>query len=160
MATTILIALFPVVQYLITGVLFGVALPIAYLFAFLVKWGIDALRGKQLEKAKILGQAAILVAGILLVHTLATMNNRKACNGVAPVLAAVQQYKADNHKYPADIKDLIPKYLPHRPMAKYVAVNSGYFIRNGKLGYVNEPTTMIQEFDLETGSESYRSITE
>jgi len=159
MAATVLIALFPVVQYLITGVLFGAVLPIAYLLGVLLKWGIDALRSKQSDKAKILARVAILVSGILLVHMLALTNNRKARNGVAPVLAAAQQYKADNNVYPADIKDLVPKYLPHRPMAKYVAVNSGYFIRDGKLGYVNEPTTMIEEFDLETGARNYRSIT-
>jgi hypothetical protein len=159
MTAIVLIALFPVVEYLITGVLFGAVLPIAYLFGVLLKWGIDALRGKQSDKAKILGRVAILVSGILLVHVLAFTNNRKAKNGAAPVLAAAQQYKVDNNMYPADIKDLVPKYLPHRPVAKYVAVNSGYFIRNGKLGHVSEPTTTIEEFDLETGAGNYRSIT-
>ena len=160
MLTSIIIALFPVLQYLVTGIIFGVALPIVYLFVIAARWGVNKFKGTQQSNMLAVGQAIILVAGIMLVHVLVTGNDRKARNGVAPVLAAVQQYKADNHKLPAAITDLVPKYLAHRPMAKYVAVNSGYFIHNGKLAYINEPTTLIQEFDLETGSESYRTITE
>lgn len=159
MITSILIALFPSVQYLVTGIIFGAALPIVYLFVMAARWGVNKLRGKQ-ESVLTVGQVVVLAAGILLVHVLAVSDNRKARNGAPPVLAAVQQYKADNHKLPAAITDLVPKYLPHRPMAKYVAVNSGYFIHNGKLDYVAEPTTMIAEFDLETGGESRRAITE
>jgi len=158
MITSMLIALFPAVQYLVTGIIFGAALPIAYLFAIAASWGVNKFR-RQGGKFPV-GQVIVLVAGIMLVHVLAAGDNRKARNGAAPVLAAVQQYKADNHKFPAAITDLVPKYLARRPMAKYVAVNSGYFIHNGKLDYVAEPTTMIAEFDLETGGESHRAITE
>lgn len=160
MISTIIIALFPAVQYLVTGVLFGVVLPIAYLLGVLVKWGVDALRGKKRDTARILVRTAVLASGILLLHVLAKVNDHKAINGVPPVLAAAQAYKAENHKYPAAITDLVPKYLSRRPMAKYVAVNSGYFIHNGKLDYIGEPTTSIEEFDLETGSRTYRAITE
>lgn len=160
MITSIIIAVFPVVQYLLTGIVFGAVLPIVYLFVLVAGWGVNKFRGKQQGSALTAGQVIVLVAGILLVHVLAVSNNHKARNGAAPVLAAVQQYKADNNKLPATIKDLVPKYLPHRPMAKYVAVNSGYFIHNGKLDYIDEPTTMIAEFDLETGAAGHRAITE
>lgn len=160
MITSIIIALFPAIQYLVTGIIFGAALPIVYLFIIAARWGSNKFRGTQQGNASAVGQVIVLAAGIMLVHLLAAGNNHKARNGVAPVLAAIQQYKTDNHKFPAAITDLVPKYLPRRPMAKYVAVNSGYFIHNGKLAYVDEPTTLTAEFDLETGRESHRTITE
>lgn len=160
MLVSIIIALFAVVQYLVTGIIFGIALPIVYLFVIAASWGVSKFSGTQQGSMSTVGQVIILAAGIMLVNVLAVGNNHKARNGLAPVLAAIQQYKTDNHKLPAAITDLVPKYLAHRPMAKYVAVNSGYFIHNGKLDYVDEPTTLIAEFDLETGGESYRTITE
>ena len=53
MITAIIIAIFPVVQYLLTGVIFGAALPIAYLFVIAASWGVNKFRAKQAGAASV-----------------------------------------------------------------------------------------------------------
>jgi len=67
-------------------------------------------------------------------------NNYLAKSGADTVIAAVDKFKTDHHRYPESLPELVPKYLNSIPRAKYTVMYGEFiFLRGG-------PSLMYYEF--------------
>jgi hypothetical protein len=64
-------------------------------------------------------KAAIYAVAIVLAFTLDGVNNKIAQRHGAEIVAACESYKAATGNYPQKLDELVPKYLPKIPHAKY-----------------------------------------
>lgn len=155
---TILIALFSVGLYMVTGITAAAVLPGAALVIALGALAALKLRRSPEPVRGLAVKAAIYLISALAVIGWSRADMARAEDGAAKILSAAKAYSLANGKMPASLQDLKPAYLESIPRAKSVATNSVYFIRGGSLLYVGDPTTHLIGYDLVTGEKSYLPI--
>ncbi len=78
--------------------------------------GARKFAGFRRRRAAVVG---IYFASAVLVFSCNWANNLHAQAQAERVIAAVEAYHADHRRYPGSLEDLVPKYLPAVPRAKY-----------------------------------------
>lgn len=159
MFETILIAVFAVLFYFVTGIWTVGLLPALGLAGALAGILAAALRKAPREGRALEKKAALCLAAALAVFLMARADAARARAGSEEILAAARVYAAENGRLPGALEELRPRYLKAIPRAKSVATNSKFFLRDGKLGYVGDPTTHIVQYDLVTGERAFVSHT-
>ncbi len=91
----------------------------------------------QLTKSLIYGVTAICVFGAN------TINNKIAESRAEQLIHIIEQYHQANGKYPAQLSDLAPTFIPNVPIAKYtLGFNKFWYINrdeNASIFYVAMP---------------------
>lgn len=70
--------------------------------------------------------AGILLLMVLMIMTANGMNNRLARQRTLYLASACEKYKADHGGYPDRLSDLVPRYIPEVPPAKFTIVASSF----------------------------------
>jgi len=78
----------------------------------------------------------IKIAGVFLCVVLATfgwldLNIKIAKRNAAPIIAACERFRFDHNRYPSDLDELTPTFLPSVPRARYTLVARDFVYSSG-----------------------------
>jgi hypothetical protein len=96
------------IAFLVGVWLIFISLPRAF---FVKRWA-----GTRAARVRNIG---IIMAAVILVFVANTMNNKLARQRAEEVVAAIEAFRAKENRYPANLQELVPGYLPSVPLAKY-----------------------------------------
>jgi hypothetical protein len=96
------------------------AIAVFYLFPR----AIPARRDRRLLRLR-LGKAGLtLLAGVIAFGVI-RLNNSLAARRAESIIAAVEQFRSQSHRYPDSLQELVPAYLEDVPRPKIVLVSDG-----------------------------------
>jgi hypothetical protein len=138
--------------FILNGFLFGVA-AVFVLVVWLIPRTLFAFRRREVFVVRGI-RALIYLAAAACIIAAWMANDHHARSEAARLVNAIQVFHGQHDRYPASLNELVPKYVPMVPRAKYTLLADQFIYRvndtEAQLTYVEYPPFRRKTYDFAT----------